>query len=485
MISKINIHKNNGNILICKNYKKLIFPKLIDPSIYKNNLNLGKLEKKFFSKFYTTKSSILFSNQAMIENMTLKTTTTKTTTTTTKSEEIIEDSTNEDSLEIKDPIIIFNNVWKKLEDKYGLENLKFPKEIIWLMGAPGSGKSFNAPWIRKARAISAKELVMSSLLTSPESEKIKREGGLVGDSFVLEILLEQLLKPQYSNGVVVDGFPRTKVQVECIKMLKEKMLKLRQQFINDPNIGSYFPRPVFRVVVLFVDEKESVERQLKRGRETREHNQKVLDTGIGQLKEERLTDFNEEAARRRYAVFKKHYSTLKELSKHFKFHVINTKGSIREIREHIMKEFMWQSSLELSQETHDLMIKIPVVNDLISNARQNLVKRLDNYQTKNSKLFSQVIDLIQKEFIPIIEQNCISGKAQIRTINQIFDSDQAKSMVLDVLSERGYYVTVHQVTEQVPIKVDLKTGEIKCESNIQYVFSVKFKRSIIRQEPPT
>lgn len=30
----------------------------------------------------------------------------------------------------------------------------------------------------------------------------------------------------------------------------------RQQFINDPNIGSYFPRPVFRVVVLFVDEKE-------------------------------------------------------------------------------------------------------------------------------------------------------------------------------------------------------------------------------------
>ena len=42
----------------------------------------------------------------------------------------------EGSLEIKDPAIIFNNVWNKLEKKYGLENMRFPKEIIWLMGAP-------------------------------------------------------------------------------------------------------------------------------------------------------------------------------------------------------------------------------------------------------------------------------------------------------------------------------------------------------------
>lgn len=47
-------------------------------------------------------------------------------------------------------------------------------------------------------------------------------------------------------------------------------------------------------MIIFLKNNQSVERQLKRGRETREHNQKVLDTGIGQLKEERLTDFNEE-----------------------------------------------------------------------------------------------------------------------------------------------------------------------------------------------
>ena len=47
-----------------------------------------------------------------------------------------------------------------------------------LMGAPGSGKSFNAPYILMARGITAPEIVMSSLLTSPEAEKIKREAGL-------------------------------------------------------------------------------------------------------------------------------------------------------------------------------------------------------------------------------------------------------------------------------------------------------------------
>ncbi len=57
----------------------------------------------------------------------------------------------------------------------------------------------------------------------------------------------------------MDGFPRTKVQVECIKMMKDKMLQLRNEFFGTDN-GKYFRRPVFRVAVLFVDEKEVSER---------------------------------------------------------------------------------------------------------------------------------------------------------------------------------------------------------------------------------
>jgi len=42
-------------------------------------------------------------------------------------------------LEIKDAQLIFNGVWKELEADYGRENLRFPKELILLGGAPGAG----------------------------------------------------------------------------------------------------------------------------------------------------------------------------------------------------------------------------------------------------------------------------------------------------------------------------------------------------------
>jgi len=39
--------------------------------------------------------------------------------------------------EIKDPALIFDRVWKKLEAKYSREMMRFPKEMIFLMGMSG------------------------------------------------------------------------------------------------------------------------------------------------------------------------------------------------------------------------------------------------------------------------------------------------------------------------------------------------------------
>src|SRR5947207_1334190 len=46
-------------------------------------------------------------------------------------------------LEIKDAQLIFNQVWKQLESEYGRPQLRFPKELILLGGAPGAGKGTN------------------------------------------------------------------------------------------------------------------------------------------------------------------------------------------------------------------------------------------------------------------------------------------------------------------------------------------------------
>jgi len=280
----------------------------------------------------------------------------------------------------------------------------------------------------------------------------------------------------------VDGFPRTKVQVECIKILKDVMLKLRSEYMNT-ELGPYFRRPVYRVAVLFVDEKESVERQLKRGREARDHNQKVRETGVGELWEERPTDYSEELARRRYGVFKNHYSTLQELQKHFTFSVINTKAPVEEVQEMIMKEFMYQSSLELAEETYDTVQKIPLVRDITKHARQNLVRRLDDYQARHSTLFNKVIELIQKEFVPVMEKHSLAGNAQIRTQNLLLSEDTlVLEMIMDVLSERGYHVSSHIVVQHIPTSVDIQTGAVQCKVMNTWVFSIKFKRTSLRPD---
>ena len=43
-------------------------------------------------------------------------------------------------LEIKDAHLIFKTVWEDLEESVGHRNLRFPKELILLGGAPGAGK---------------------------------------------------------------------------------------------------------------------------------------------------------------------------------------------------------------------------------------------------------------------------------------------------------------------------------------------------------
>jgi adenylate kinase len=121
-------------------------------------------------------------------------------------------------LEIKDAQLIFNRVWRGLEAELGRERLRFPKELILLGGAPGSGKGTNTAFIRKVRGIASEPIVISQLLDSPEARRIKARGGMVGDEEVLRLLLLELLKPSYRDSALLDGFPRTTVQVECLKM---------------------------------------------------------------------------------------------------------------------------------------------------------------------------------------------------------------------------------------------------------------------------
>jgi adenylate kinase len=384
-------------------------------------------------------------------------------------------------LEIKDAHIIFSAVWADLIEKHGADNLRFPREFIWLGGAPGAGKGTNTPFIAEARDITAPPVVISSLLTSPQAVALKNAGRMAGDREVTGLLFDELLKPEYHDGVIIDGYPRTQVQVECLKLFYHAMLGIHDQFRATP-LARYFRKPNFRIALLFVSEEVSVQRQLKRGQEIREHNRLVRESGVGVLLEERVTDLDPALCRKRYQTFKEStFEALQSLRQIFHFHFIDAEPDLKEVQENILREFGYQSSLELSQEVFDRLRNIPIASQLALHARQELVERLEEYEEENRPLFERVVNLIEEKILPIVRTHSISGHARINSEDEIFEDPLALRMMIDVFSERGFHASVDIHRMDVPVKVDPTTWEITCRTKKVYRIEVCYQPSDIRR----
>ena len=384
-------------------------------------------------------------------------------------------------LEIKDAALIFSAVWEELEAEYGRENLRFPKEFILLGGAPGSGKGTNTEFILQARGLTCPPIVISSLLNSPEAKRIKNAGSMVGDREVVSILLQELLREEYRDGCILDGFPRTKVQVACLKLLVSKMHALRADFHNTP-IGIHFRQPTVHIMVLFVDERTSVERQLRRGLDIKRHNEEVVRTGLGELQEERPTDYDQALAQRRYRVFKEQtWEALQSLKEEFHYHFVNAQGSITEVEQNILRELQYQSTLELDPRTHDRLRMIPVASEIIIHARQEMVKRLDSYEVEHRDIFAKVVAFVRFKVMPIVIRHAISGVALVNTEEPVLEDSLALAMLIDIFSERGYHAAVDLHRIEVPEHVNLTTGQLTCRIKKVYRIQIRFRGSEIRR----
>jgi adenylate kinase len=216
---------------------------------------------------------------------------------------------------------IMNAAWSSLVGELGEDKLVFPREIFWLNGAPGAGKGTQTRYIMQCRELTAEPVVISDLLQSPEAKKLKDAGLMVGDSEVIGLMLRALLDPKNAKGVIVDGFPRTGVQAECLKILFGKLQELHGK-------NAKFPEPSFRIVVLLVDEKTSVDRQLSRGAKAKAAGEEL-----------RKTDTDPEAARARYTTFLQlTHEPLKALQEVFPYHLIDAQKSIEEVQANIRME---------------------------------------------------------------------------------------------------------------------------------------------------
>ena len=384
-------------------------------------------------------------------------------------------------LEVKDAQLIFSAVWDDLVEKRGKENLRFPREFIWLGGAPGAGKGTNTPFIMKTRDLSAPPVVVSGLLDSPAMQALKNAGKMVGDREAVGLLFDELLKPEYRDGVIVDGFPRTTVQVECLKLFHDKMLDLHKEHRGTAHAAA-FPKPLFRIAMLYVNEQVSVARQLKRGREICEQNKNVQESGVGKLQEERETDLDPDLCRKRYKTYKDTtYDALQSLRNLFHYHHIDAEGDLPEVQQNIVREFSYQSSLELSHQVFDLIRNIPLATQLGVHARQELVKRLEGYEEDHRDTFEKVVRLIEDKMIPIVKAHAIAGHARINSEDKLLDDPLALKIMLDVFSERGFHATVDLQRMDVPERVNPETWEIVCRTKKVYRIEVRFPPSEIRR----
>lgn len=101
---------------------------------------------------------------------------------------------------------------------------------IVLFGKPGAGKGTQAP--RIAEALGVPTLATGNVLRAAvklgtplgrEAKSYMDRGDLVPDKVILGIVREELRRPEYTNGVVLDGVVRTVPQAEGLQQMLETL----------------------------------------------------------------------------------------------------------------------------------------------------------------------------------------------------------------------------------------------------------------------
>jgi adenylate kinase len=127
-----------------------------------------------------------------------------------------------------------------------------------LIGIQGSGKStqgnllsqkLKVPYLSTGHIF--RGLAREDTPLGHEIKKVMNAGLLIPDERTLEIVDEYLKRPEYEKGYILDGFPRTMIQVEG--------------FAND----------VDKVIYINISDQEALKRIFSRGDNTREDETRV------------------------------------------------------------------------------------------------------------------------------------------------------------------------------------------------------------------
>lgn len=96
--------------------------------------------------------------------------------------------------------------------------------LIVLLGAPGSGKGTQGPRLSEKLGLpilSTGNMLRAAIAAKTslglEYERLQASGQLVPDKLIVSVVLAELKKPEYGQGAILDGFPRTVLQAYALE----------------------------------------------------------------------------------------------------------------------------------------------------------------------------------------------------------------------------------------------------------------------------
>lgn len=99
-----------------------------------------------------------------------------------------------------------------------------------MLGAPGAGKGTQAARLAEKLGyphISSGDLfrdhIRRGTALGKQVKKYMDSGGLVPDDVTVALVADRLTKPDAKDGVILDGFPRTRTQAEALDKMLDKM----------------------------------------------------------------------------------------------------------------------------------------------------------------------------------------------------------------------------------------------------------------------
>ena len=95
--------------------------------------------------------------------------------------------------------------------------------VVVLLGAPGSGKGTQAPLLASHLGLPVvatgdlfRAAVRDGTPVGLEARRYMDAGRLVPDAITIRLLRDRLARPDAAQGVILDGFPRTRAQAEVL-----------------------------------------------------------------------------------------------------------------------------------------------------------------------------------------------------------------------------------------------------------------------------